>query len=1143
MTKSLRLLTAAVLAIPLGAMALPAQGVTTGAVSGTVTTEQGAAVGDVQVQITNRSSGYSTGTVTRANGFYFVQGLEVGPSYSVRVRRIGYEPQTINDVVVTLSRTTRLDFQLKPAAQQLQGVVTTAAANASEFSPTRQGVATVVLDTLIRRIPTLQRDFADLVKLTPQVVSSASTGGGPSAGGVYNRLNNFTVDGANQNDRFNLGATGGVPGGGTNGKIMSQEAVKEFQVLLSPTDVRYGNFAGMMVNAVTKSGTNQFGGGATYTFRTPYMAANIDQIRSSGFKIRTFSAQLGGPIIKDKLHFFLAPEWQDRTDPTTGTTLDATTVGSTNTRVLLDSINLIRNTLGALSGFGSPDAVGHAGTFPRGNPLLNLMGRLDWSINEQNRAVFRIIDNTNEVDEFTRNTTGLSTGGVTQQSSGIRLTSNAFKREGRNQSLATQLFTNFASGMSNEFLFGYNKIREKRIVPVNAPEISIGVTPVGGTAPTVAVTAGTERFSPGNDLKQSILEISDNFTIPLSAHTITFGGRYEYTDIYNFFLSGAGNGAWVFPTIASLTQATPAPSGYAFTYANGGDIAAKFKGNQISAYAQDVWNFTPRLTLTYGVRVDAPKMLDTPKQNDLITNVSGAGGSAAAVDFTYPDGRVVHLRQIRTDYVPKTQLMWSPRVGVNWDVTGRQTTQIRANAGVFTGNTPYIILGNAFANTGLGGVTVGCTAASGGVPTFTTDVSNMPRSCATVPAPAPGAAGTVGINTIDPDFKYPQNFTTTFGIDHWLPYQIIGTFEALYRKDINALYVRDLNLRGPRLVGGQVYRDVNGRVLYADTMTTAASGAVTVQNANQRRIISVAGQPFSEGAIEATNAKGGNAYSLTGQLRKRFNRAFEVTGAYTFMQAKDVQSLTSDRAISNWRNTRQHGGFEFDPNDAQSSEFQRPHRFIAYGTWTGPWRKNQTDVSFYYEAVSGLAFTYLVNSDINGDGISQNDPIYVPRNATDPTETRIGNGTGTNFVLDAVSAQTFERFIALQPCLDKQRGQLMKRNSCQGPMIKRMDLSVRQTVADLRGQHLTLQWDVFNFPNLLNKSWGRAKGPVGANFNRVVVLNTAGRQAGALNAALWNYNMSTGMLNSVRNTDTPWTTNTNSAANNYQMQLTLRYAF
>jgi hypothetical protein len=218
------------------AASLAAQGVTTGAISGTVTNQQGAGVGEAQVQITNRSTGYTSAATTRENGYYFVQGLEVGGPYTVRVRRIGFEPAEQNDVRVTLSRTTRADFVLRQAAQQLASVVTTASANAAEFSATRQGAATVVYDTIIRRLPTLQRDFTDLVKLTPQVVPNAA-GQGPSAAGAYNRLNNFTVDGANQNDRFNLGSTGGQPGGATGGRIMSQEAVKEFQGLLSPTDV------------------------------------------------------------------------------------------------------------------------------------------------------------------------------------------------------------------------------------------------------------------------------------------------------------------------------------------------------------------------------------------------------------------------------------------------------------------------------------------------------------------------------------------------------------------------------------------------------------------------------------------------------------------------------------------------------------------------------------------------------------------------------------------------------------------------------------------------------------------------------------------------------------------------------------------
>ena len=1089
---------------------LQAQGVTSGAVSGVVTDTAGNPLENVQLSITNRTTGFVQRTMSREGGRYSLQGLAVGGPYSLEVRRIGMRPARQDDIRVVLSQTTRIDVQLIAQAVELAEVVTTAGGGQAIFSPTRQGIATVVGDSMLRRSPSLQRDYTDLVRLTPQVVSN--TGGGPSAAGTYNRLNNYTVDGANQNDRFNLGSTGGQPGGATGGRIMSIEAVKEFQVLLSPTDVRYGNFAGMIVNAVTKNGTNEFHGGATYGFRTPEMAANVDQIRESGFDVRQYGFSLGGPIIKNKLHFFIAPEWQRRTDPTSGPRIDeaTNTVGTNTIQVSLDSIARIASILAPRFDVGS------AGAYPRENPLANLMGRLDWSINDQNRAVFRILDNTAEQTEFSRNTNALASN-PTQQSSGIRLTSNSFVRESKNRSIAGQLFTTRPSGMSNELLIGYNTIRDVRVVPNNTPEISIGVTPVGGNTPSVAVTVGTERFSPGNDLKQKIFELADNLTLPFGNHTVTLGARFEYNDIYNFFLSGAANGAFTFPTIAALQAGTP--SAYAFSYANGGDIAAKFSGHQISAYAQDLFNVSRDLNVTLGFRVDVPTFHDSPLQNDLIT--------AKAPD-------------IRTDWKPKTQFMLSPRIGFNWDAGGRQTTQFRGGTGIYTGQVPYILIGNAYSNTGLGGVTVGCTTA-GSVPAFTTDVDALPKSCANQTPPVPGAAGTIGINLTDPDFKYPQNWTSSLGIDQRLPLGFVGTLEALYRKEINGLYIRDLNLVGPRLVAGQPYLDRNGRILYADTVL--ANG--TVQNNAQKRITGV-GTPnvnFSEGAIFLTNAKAGHSYSLTGQLRKSFGRLFEGSTSYTYMQAKDVQSLTSDRAISNWRNGRQFSGLENDPKDATTSNFQRPHRFLLSGTVTSPWSRYQTDVTFSHESISGISLTYVTSNDINGDGIAGNDPIYVPRDAADASDIRIGKGANATFALNGEDAAAFNRFIELQPCLNEQRGQIMKRNTCQGPMQRRTDVSIRQTLPEIRGQRLTAQLDIFNFLNLLNEDWGQNEFPIVSGFNNQQVLRGAGHTAGPLSTSQFNYNVDTGILAGIKDNDSPWSLNPNTPSNNYQMQLSFRLAF
>ena len=1089
---------------------LRAQGLTTGAIAGTVTKTGGALLENVQIEIVNAATGYRAGVMTRDNGRFFVQGLEIG-TYRVTARLLGYAPQTRNDIRVTLNATTRIDFLMAEAAAQLATVTTTAEASGADFSPTRQGLATVVTDTLIRRVPTLQRDFTEMVKLTPQVSRDGTNG--PSAGGAYNRLNNFTVDGANQNDRFNLGSSGGQPGGATGGRIMSVDAVKEFQVLMSPTDVRYGNFGGMLVNAVTRNGTNAWTGGATYTYRNPRMAANVDQIRASGFQYKNYGFTLGGPIIKDKLHFFVAPEFQDRTDPTSGPIPNLVTGLSGN--VSLDSIAEIRRIMAARG-----VDVGSEGVYRRGNPLANLFGRLDWNINGSNRAVLRVLDNTAEQEEFSRNTTPLNANGANVQSSGIRLTSNAFTRQNRNRSLVTQLFTNFGNGAANEFHVGYNTIRDQRIVPVNTPEVSVGVQ---GTA----VTFGTERFSPGNDLKQRILEISDNLTVPFGNHNFTFGGRFERTYVYNYFLSGAGNAAYAFPNIAAL--AAGRPSSYAYSFANGGTIPAEFNTQQLSLYAQDLWNLTSNFSVTAGIRVERPDFVDTPGQNDAIL--------AALPSDAPADVRAAFT----TSNKPNTTWLFSPRVGFNWDVSGDQSTQLRGNVGVYTAQAPFILIGNAFSNTGLSFSTLNCagTSATTQAPAFVTDVSKLPTSCQGQAAPAPLSAGTVGINTVDPTFKYPQSLTASLGFDRRLPGGVVATFEGMYRRDINGMRVRDANLRGPRLVNGQPYTDRNGRVLYADTIS--ATGSVT--NAGQRWIGSYRGVSFTEGNIQLTNAEGGYNYTMSGQLRKRFTRAFEATAAYTYQQSRDVMSMTSDRAISIWRNSRQFAGLENDISDATVSNFQRPHRVILYGSYTAPWKKNQTDITFFYEGISGNPIVYVANADLNGDGFAGNDPIYVPKNALDANEIRIGTGSGTAFALNQAEAQILENFIKAQPCLDRQRGQIMARNSCAGPWQQRLDVSVRQTLPEVRGQKLTLQLDIFNFANVLNKDWGRVKFPVQSLFNNQQLFNQSGRTAGPLNQSMSNLTLNSAIRSAMVNTGSPFSQNPNSAGNNYQMQLTLRYSF
>lgn len=1140
---------ALVLSIMAGSMQLRAQGVTTGAIAGTVTDAAGKPVEGAVVLATAKTNGFTSSTTTRPNGYYQISNLETG-QYTVKVRRIGYESVEL-PVPVTLSQTTRFDIQMKQAAQTLGAVTVTATTDASDFNPTRQGVSTQVSDSMITHIPQLNRNITDLAKLVPQVAVQGS--GGVSAGGMYNRLNNFTVDGASQNDRFNLNSSGGIPGGAGNGRIISADAVKEFRVLLSPTDVRQANFTGMLFNAVTKSGSNDFHGGVMYFYRHD---ANM---ASSNFRLtpvdqRQYGFQLGGPIIKDRLTFYVAPEWQTRFSAASGPFVGGTT-SATTPNINPDSIALVQSIVLSKMGFDP----GASGKVDLKNPLTNLFGRLDFRINDQHRMVLRRTDNETQNTSFSRNTSTFPTA-VTTQSTGFRLGSNGFDGVNKNTSNVAQVFSNMSNGISNEFLVGFNKIRDERNIstPNLFPEMAVGVVPVGATGaaatnPTAVITFGTEQFSVGNLAKQDITEFQDNVTIPWNAHTFTAGARYETVKIYNNFPQALG-GVWRFPNIAALNAL--APTGYAVGIPNSGnlaDVPAVFKTNMPSAYVQDQWT-NNNLTVTAGVRADMPRFVSNPLDNTVFSTQFAAGVTArGGANYTGPT-------TLSTAFMPKDRVLWSPRVGFNLDVNGDQTTQVRGNIGVYTAPPPFILVANALQNNGLGLVLMSCTPTTGGVPTFTPDVNNQPKSCATSPAPANGAFATNTINVNDPNFKYMQVLGGSFGADHRLPLGFIGTVEAMYKKFINAPRIRDLNLLHPAMdATGNVKLDRNGRILYADSILLNG----TIQNANQKAIntYTTSGQSltFDQGIIYLTNESSSYNYNITGQLKRRFGN-LDWTGAYTYTRANDVQSLTSDRAISNWRNGREYSTTE-DDNTLRTSAFERRHRAITYGTLVVPWNSRwSTDFTIFYEGTSGSPITYTASQDLNGDGFIGNDPIYVPKSSLDTTEIRIGSLTGataTNpgvFTQDQAAAIAFDQFIDAQDCLAKQRGSIMKSMSCRGPWQNRMDASIRQAIPNLCGRgcdNFSIQLDIANVMNVageimqhidgIPRDWGKTYGSTLSSFpqQQVLTQNTSGGSS-ARTAGPFLQSQPVYTFNATARTRGPFDFQ---GALGYNLALTLRYAF
>ena len=1093
---------AAVVLTAAAAPGLQAQ-VTSGSIGGTVTDEAGAPVGSAQVQITNASTGFRSGALTRDDGRYTVAGLEVGSAYTVVVRRIGFAPATRENVRVALGQTVRVDVQIARQATQLTGVTVTATASDAVIAANRTGVQTTINDSTLRRLPTLGRNFTDFVALTPQV---SNAGPGLSGGGVNNRYNAIQIDGAYSSDAFGLGSTG-QPGGQANARSISILAVKEYQVLLSPFDVRQGTFSGVLVNAVTQSGTNQFRGALegygrnqSLTREQPYLT-DFRQYQYAGF--------VGGPIVRDKAFFFLNADVTRQQQPASGPFL-----GSADQTVPDAAITRFGDIL--TSQYSLP--AGSAGQVQNESPLTNLFGRLDFNLGAGNRLVVRHNFAGADNDVFSR-------GQPTNTTPSFNLTSNAYQFRSRSNQSVAQLYSTLGSGISNELIVGYSTIRDQRAGIVQAPQITVTTNRLNGAAnQRSTLVAGTERASQSNSLDQDFVDLTDNLTIPLGSHRLTLGTQNRLFKFRNVFGQDSF-GTWDFTSLDSLAAGRPTQFrvGVPSEIANG---AAQFDAASYSVYAQDEWQTTPRLTFTGGIRAEFPRFGDTPPLNEAVQTAYG----------------------IRTSEVPSSKMQLSPRVGFNWDVTGDTRNQLRGGVGVFSGSPAFVWLGNAFQNSGLTGYAgLNCNGAATGLantatasfapPAFTAEnVATPPTQCAPGTrangTTVPGATAALGaaINVIDPDFKFPQFAKASLGFDRRLGANYIVSLDGLYTRTINDVFYTNLALPDTGLV-----TDARGRVLYG---TFASGGAVPRFVGGRQAVLNIG------------NTNRGYTYNLTGGVQRTFADRYQASLFYTYSQARDVASTANSTANSNFAL----GRAVADTITKQSlgrSRFEQPHRIVATASYSFP---SLTDVSFIYQGQSGFAYDFSYTGsggtlgDLNADG-QRNDLVYVPLNAFDTQEIRIGSGLPANAPAAEQAARVqaqqaaLENFIQRTPCLNEQRGKIMGRNTCRTPWVNSVNVRLEQGLPVVRGQRLTLRGEVFNFLNLLNREWGENQQAfTGGSSFLLTEVNKANPTTGDIlaNAAAGQNQNAVGVYTFDPNLRA---FNADNVASNYQVQLSLRYAF
>jgi hypothetical protein len=1107
---SLRTLAGAVAVLALVVVApapARAQGVTTGALTGTITDDAGQGVEGAQIQLRNARTGLNIGTLSRASGLYSIQGISPDNDYSVVVRRIGYAPLTRTGVTVSLGQTRREDFKLSREAAVLSTVTVTATTD-PVINATKSGATTTISDSALRRLPTLNRNFSDFVQLVPQV--STTVGIGLSGGGVNLRQNAIQIDGAQSGDLFGLG-TSGQPGSQANAKSIPLDAVKEYQVLLSPYDVRQGNFGGLLINAVTKSGTNELHG--TVYANTRNQNLSRSQSYLTDFSQQQYSGSLGGPIVKDKLFFFVTGELQQLQTPASGAF-----IGSTDPVVSQASIDGLNNILATRYNYTE---AGTGELVQKENPNRNLFARIDAYLPFSTRLVLR--HNYAGADNTT-----FSRGAASANNPNFGLTSNRYEFSTKTNSTVGEFLTNLSSGLYNELLLNYTTTKDFRTVPTHFPQLTIqGIPRVNGDGTAAPGTAnfvvGTEASSQGNTLDQRTFELTDNFTIPFGAHAVTLGTKnLFYRSINLFGQNSLGN--WRFTDTTALRNgianqyqvSAPTP-----TDPNAG--LSTINAAMYSLYLQDAWTVTPTLSIVGGVRWDKPNFTDTPPEN-------------ASVFTEY--GR-------HTSSVP-TKAQFSPRLSFNWDVTGDQRNQLRGGIGQFSGPPPFVYLSNAFGNSGLSGfasLTCNNTGLNTNLapPVFSAaTIATPPTACdlMTAGVRTVGAGASVAtssnIATIDPNFQFPKYTKVTLGYDRRLPWDLVGTIEGLYTRSANNAFYQNLALAGPVVdANGNPILDRNGRVRYGNLTAAGAATNYKVTPSNRTQVIDV------------TNSSGDYTWSTTAQVQKSFSMSWEGSLAYTYQQSRDVVSVTSSTQGSNYRYQRDVSGLLSDMSLTRS-KYDQPHRIVATGTYHFP---SLTDVSFIYTGNSGAPFDYVYGTnggttgDLNADGQSQNDLVYVPKNALDPNEiifvANPATATAAQRATAATQAQAFENFIASNPCLNDARGTIMTRNSCRNPWINEVDVSLAQTLSPKRFQNIQVRLDVINFGNLLNRNWGAQafsdqNATCGPICSATVLLTHVGNVVPANPAAaqgIFTFDPTSQAFNALN------------ASSNYRMQLSLRYSF
>jgi outer membrane receptor protein involved in Fe transport len=1070
-----------------------AQGVTTGSVTGIVHDAQEQPVPGASVIATHEPSGTRYEASTRPDGRFSIPGMRVGGPYTVTASLTGFRSQSTKDVIVSLG--TSADLTLTLSTLAVTEEVTVTAQSSEVFSSARTGAATALSREVLQNLPTVTDRINDYARLSPQY------SGGPFGGsfvGQDNRLNNITVDGSYFNNSFGLA---GQPGDRTSVTPISTSAVEEIQINVAPYDVRQGHFVGAGVNMVTRSGTNSFAGSAYYWTRDNDLVGTEAKglaYNPGTFDSRRFGGWLAGPILKDKLFFFGSYENDKYTAP--GTTFRANTggetVGGNVTRVLASDLDALSSYLSSNFQYDT----GPYQDYPFEIPAKRYLAKLDYNLNDRNKVSLRYLQLDSSSPTLVSNSSSLGRGTRRSNTTGLNFANSNYAILENIKSGVAEWNSILSSNKANSLIVGYTTNDESRPQEGELfPFVDIL------NAGTVYTSFGFEPFTPRNQLRYKTFQVQDNFTWNRGSHTFTFGGTVEKYHSDNVFYPGAQS-VYVYNSLQDFyTDAndylanrnrTTSPVTLSIFQVRWNNIPGQDEPLQPldvwygGVYAQDEWQASRNFKLTYGLRVDVSSFGDTGYQN----------ANADALTFRDADGSSV---QYQTAKLPDAKLLWSPRVGFNWDVNGNRSTQVRGGTGVFTGPPLYVWISNQVGNTG--------------VLTGFEDLRNTrlrpwnPSPDAYKPTNVTGdPAASYELALTDKDFKFPQVWRSNIAVDRRLPWDLVGTAELIYSRDVNGISYINANLPAAQTS----FAGADSRPRWTSNRINAnVSNATVLQNQNE-----------------------GSSWHASAALQKRFRQGF-LKGAYSYGQSKNTVDPGSI-AFGSWTGNG-HSGDPNNPGVAYSNQFPG-HRVFLAGSYRLEYLKvGATTFSFFWQGVTNGVASYTYAGDLNNDLGTSNDLIYISRDQSEMNFQTFTSGGRTYTAAEQAAA--WDAYISQDSYLSQHRGSYAERNGVRLPMVFRLDFSVAQDLfKDLGGKRHSLQLraDFLNFSNLLNHDWGVGQRLVGSTTSPPINAQPL------TNTGVDSQGRATYRLRAVNNELITKSLETTAFLSDvYQIQFSLRYTF